>query len=161
MYFNKRHLFTEHGWLMGVAYIRPDADYVDGLSRHLVKNDRFDYFWPDFQNIGEQEILNREIYLQGDDEDDLGSFGYQSRYAEYKWHGNEVHGKFLQSAGSSWVAPRRFSELPTLSKDFIECNPDLSDNWAVSEERYDPWMVDSINVVYARRPMYYFNRGTL
>lgn len=160
IYMNKPTMFTEHGWLLGLAFIRPDADYVNGIRRQLIKRDRFDYFWPDFQNIGEQEIKNYEIFATSDAGDNAGTFGYQSRYAHYKWHGNEVHGQFRSSL-RSWVAPREFGELPTLSKEFIECNLDISDNMAVSPDVYPPFMVESINVINARRPMYYFNRGLL
>lgn len=160
MYFNKRTLFTEHGWLLGLAFIRPDADYINGIRRQLIKRDRFDYFWPDFQNIGEQEIHNWEIFASSDPDDNAGSFGYQSRYAQYKWHGNEVHGAFRNTL-KSWVAPRAFSTLPTLSNTFVACDLDISNNMAVSPDNFPPFMVEAMNVVYARRPMYYFNRGTL
>lgn len=160
IYMNKPTLFTEHGWLLGLAFIRPDADYVNGIRRQLIKNNRFDYFWPDFQNIGEQEIKNYELYASSSPHDNDGTFGYQSRYAHYKWHGNEVHGKFRSSL-RSWVAPREFGELPTLSKEFIECNLNISDNMAVSPTVYPPFMVEAMNVINARRPMYYFNRGVL
>lgn len=160
IYFNKPTLFTEHGWLIGVAYIRPDADYVNGIRRQLIKRDRFDYFWPDFQNIGEQEIKNFEIFASSDGADNNGTFGYQSRFAHYKWHGNEVHGAFRKEL-RSWVAPREFGELPTLSKQFIECDLDISDNMAVSPAVFPPFMIEALNVVNARRPMYYFNRGVL
>lgn len=160
IYMNKPTMFTEHGWLLGLAFIRPDADYVNGIRRQLIKRDRFDYFWPDFQNIGEQEIKNYEIFASSDAGDNGGTFGYQSRYAHYKWHGNEVHGQFRSSL-RSWVAPREFGELPTLSKNFIQCNLDISDNMAVSPDVYPPFMVESINVINARRPMYYFNRGVI
>lgn len=161
MYFSKRTMFTEHGWLLGLAFIRPDADYCLGMNRHLSKENRFDYYWPDFQNIGEQEILNRELFIQGlSSEGNLKTFGYQSRYAEYKWHGNEIHGEFRRSL-RSWVAPREFTETPSLSKEFIECNLDISNNMAVAPSKFPPFMVEAMNVVHARRPMYYFNRGVL
>lgn len=160
VYFNKPTMFTEHGWLIGVAFIRPDADYINGIRRQLIKRDRFDYYWPDFQNIGEQEIKNFEIFASSDRDDNNGTFGYQSRFAHYKWHGNEVHGEFRKSL-RSWVAPRVFGELPTLSQQFIECDLDISDNMAVSPTVYSPFMVEALNVVNARRPMYYFNRGVL
>lgn len=159
---NGRRIFREHGWLIAVAYIRPDAEYFQGIDRHLRKVDRFDYFWPDFQNIGEQEILNRELYASQDfDGTDFESFGYQSRYSEYKFKGNQLHGAFRDSELSSWVMPRRFEETPTLSKEFIELDLDTSPNFAVDEDVFPPFMVDSVNVIKARRPMYYFNRGTL
>ena len=160
MYFNKPTMFTEHGWLLGLAYIRPQADYINGIRRQLIKRDRFDYFWPDFQNIGEQEIAEWELFASSDPDENDKTFGYQSRYAHYKWHGNEIHGKFRNSL-RSWVAPRAFGQPPTLSKEFIECNLDISNNMAVSPNEYPPFMVEAMNVVNARRPMYYFNRGTL
>lgn len=160
MYMNKPTMFTEHGWLIGLGFIRPDADYCQGIRRQLVKSDRYDYYWPDFQNIGEQEILTREIMALPQESDNLSVFGYQSRFAEYKWHGNEIHGMFRSSL-KSWVAPRVFTSIPTLSKEFIECDLDISNVMAVSPDEYPPFMIESMNVVNARRPMYYFNRGVL
>lgn len=160
MYMSRPTMFTEHGWLLGLAFIRPDADYCQGIRRQLIKRDRFDYYWPTFQNIGEQEVMNWELYASSDDYDNSKAFGYQSRYAHYKWHGNEVHGAFRKEL-RSWVAPREFTELPTLSKEFIECDLDISNNMAVSPEVFPPFMVEALNVVTARRPMYYFNRGGL
>lgn len=163
MYMNKATLFTEHGFLIGLAYIRPDADYFNGIRRTMVKgSDRYeDYFWPDFQNIGEQEIHNFELFAaNGAANQNNQPFGYQSRYAHLKWHGNEVHGAFRKEL-RSWVAPREFSSLPTLSKDFIECDLDVHNNFAVSPDVFPPFMLEGLNVVQARRPMYYFNRGVL
>ena len=160
MYMNKPMLFTEHGWLIGVAYIRPDADYCQGIRRQLLKRDRFDYYWPSFQNIGEQEIRNSELFASSLSADNDGTFGYQSRYAEYKWHGNEIHGAFRKEL-RSWVAPREFTSVPTLSQQFIQCDLDISNNMAVDPKEFPPFMVEALNVVNARRPMYYFNRGGL
>ena len=160
MFMNKRTLFTEHGWLLGLAFIRPDADYHQGLRRQMVKYDRFDYYWHYFQNIGEQEIHNWEIFADLNDGDLKDSFGYQSRYAEYKWHGNEIHGQF-RKALRSWVAPRWFTQMPTLSSDFVHVDLNIAPNMAVSPDEFPPFMVEALNVVHARRPMYYFNRGTL
>lgn len=163
MYMNKATLFTEHGFLIGLAYIRPDADYFNGIRRTMVKGtDRYeDYYWPDFQNIGEQEIHNFELFAAaGASVQNNNPFGYQSRYAHYKWHGNEVHGAFRKEL-RSWVAPREFSSLPTLSQDFIECDLNVDNNFAVSPDVFPPFMLEGMNVVQARRPMYYFNRGVL
>lgn len=162
MYMNKQTMFTEHGWLIGLAFIRPDADYLNGIRRQMVKgSDRYeDYYWPDFQNIGEQEIHNFELFAGDTSSDNLAPFGYQSRYAHYKWHGNEVHGAFRKEL-RSWVAPREFSSLPTLSKEFVECELNVDNNFAVSPDVFPPFMLEGLNVVQARRPMYYFNRGVL
>ena len=163
MYMNKATMFTEHGFLIGLAYIRPDADYFNGIRRTMVKGtDRYeDYYWPDFQNIGEQEIHNFELFAAaGDPGQNNSPFGYQSRYAHLKWHGNEVHGAFRKEL-RSWVAPREFSSLPTLSQDFIECDLDVDNNFAVAPDVFPPFMLEGLNVVQARRPMYYFNRGVL
>lgn len=163
MYMNKATMFTEHGWLIGVAFIRPDADYYNGIRRQMVKGtDRYeDYYWPDFQNIGEQEIHNYELFSYSVDPDSNNApFGYQSRYAHYKWHGNEVHGAFRNEL-RSWVAPREFDSLPTLSPEFIKCDLNVDNNFAVSPDVFPPFMLEGMNVVNARRPMYYFNRGVL
>lgn len=80
MYMNKATLFTEHGFLIGLAYIRPDADYFNGIRRTMVKGtDRYeDYYWPDFQNIGEQEIHNFELFAAtGQIVQNNNPFGYQ------------------------------------------------------------------------------------
>lgn len=161
-YMSKRTLFTEHGWLLGLAFIRPDADYCNGIRRQMVKDgDRYDdYYWPDFQNIGEQEIKNYELFASSQGSQNIDTFGYQSRYAHYKWHGNEVHGRMRKEL-RSWVAPREFSSLPTLSQEFIECYLNMDNNFAVSPEVFPPFIAETMNVVNARRPMYFFNRGVL
>jgi len=96
------------------------------------RNDKTDYFWPEFQNLGEQAVLNRELYLQPYDlagspqskaaADNIGTFGYQSRYAEYRYNQSTVHGDFRKSL-NFWHLGRIFSNLPQLNQSFIESDP--------------------------------------
>lgn len=122
-----KHWFNEHGYIIGIMSVIPKSCYQQGLRRLYSKFDRFDYFWPKFQHLGEQEIKNKEIFLgaNGDNENE-GTFGYTPRYAEYKFHNSEVHGDFRDSL-SFWHLGRIFEELPTLSSEFVHVDPSTID----------------------------------
>lgn len=149
--------FEEHGWLIGIISVMPRTAYYQGIPRQLSKMDKFDYYWPEFAHLGEQEVYNREIYFTNETANDpKGVFGYQSRYAEYKYYPNEVHGEFKGSL-DFWHFSRDFDQLPNLNEQFIEM--DYQDNWR-------PFVVqpsDSVHSVYcqiynsivAQRPMPY------
>lgn len=163
---NKPTLFAEHGWVIGLAYIRPEALYYRGLNRHMTKRDRFDYVIPGFERLGEQEISNREVYSITVDPDSQttdvinarhlndGTFGYQARQAEYKSHNNEIHGEIKTTLRQYAVARDFEDDIDTpipLNGDFVECNPDEQNLFAVSEDVADPWIVNSRNVVTVYR----------
>lgn len=137
-----RHHFTEHGYVMCIMSIRPRADYYPALDRHLTKFDRFDHAFPEFANLGEQEILNRELYFNPTKvvpgEDPNGTFGYTPRYAEYKFMNNRIHGAFRTSL-SYWHLARRFDGAPGLNEGFVHVNPS-DDNriFAVQSTDSDP-----------------------
>src|SRR5690606_37113514 len=80
----------EHGWIIGIMSVMPVSAYNQGLPRHFSRFDKLDYYWPSFQHIGEQEVLNKEVWLNPDgetnEEDFQGTFGYVPRYAEYKYN---------------------------------------------------------------------------
>lgn len=150
----------EHMIIMTLAFIRPDAVYTQGLSRAWTRWDRFDYPWPEFAHLGDQEILNREIFLTGTSADD-GTFGYQTRDADFKYHRNETHGEFLASL-AHWAMPRNFSSTPQLNSNFLTVQPNADDNiFAVSASVAPHYLVSCSNIVSANRPLPAFGMPTL
>lgn len=110
--------FKEPGLLMGILSVRPHTAYYQGVPREYQKWDRFDHFTPQFEHIGEQPVLLNEL-IAGNSET---VFGYLPRYAEYKYSNDEIHGEFRDTL-KYWTLARTFGSSPTLSKEFVECNP--------------------------------------
>lgn len=141
---NFKHSFTEHGYLLILGNLRVDLNYQQGLPRMFSRRGRFDFFWPTLQHLGEQEVKNKEIFAQGADVvdedgnviDDL-PFGYQERYAEYRYSPSVITGKMRSTAPQSldvWHFAQKFNSLPKLSAEFIEDNPPLKRVLAVQDE---------------------------
>lgn len=124
--------FVEHGWIIGIMSVMPEPMYQQGLPRKFSRFDKFDYAWPEFAHLGEQEILVKEIYAGSANPDMV--FGYQSRYSEYKYEPNTVHGDFRDSL-SFWHLSRIFDNEPKLNQSFVECNPS-NRIFAVTSEEY-------------------------
>jgi hypothetical protein len=123
--------FTEHGVLLGFASIRADLNYQQGLDRMFSRRSRFDFYWPSLAHLGEQAVLNKEIYAQGTagGSADDSVFGYQERYAEYRYKPSRVAGLFRSNAAGtlhSWHLAQNFLALPTLNATFIEENPPIT-----------------------------------
>ena len=122
--------FVEHGWLLGLVSMRAELNYQQGIERMWSRTTRFDYYWPSFAHLGEQSVYNKEIYYQdlpgnGELEDD-GVFGYQERYAEYRYKPSRITGQMRSNAGltlDSWHLAQNFEQLPMLDEMFIEENP--------------------------------------
>lgn len=117
--------FVEHGFIIGVMVARYDHTYQQGLERFWSRKDRFDYYWPVFANIGEQAILNKEIFAQGSDEDNE-VFGYQEAWADYRYKPSRVSGEMRSNAQTpldSWHLADDYSSLPTLSDSWIREDP--------------------------------------
>lgn len=128
--------FTEHCTIIGLVNVRADLTYQQGLNRMWSRSTRYDYYWPALANIGEQAILNKEIYAQGTS-DDNDVFGYQERYAEYRYKPSIITGAFRSNAATpldSWHLAQDFSSLPALNSAFIEDNPPVSRVVAVPSE---------------------------
>ncbi len=145
--------FTEHGYLIGLVCVRAALTYQQGLDRMWSRKTRYDFYWPSLAHLGEQAVLNKEIYAQGTSEDD-DVFGYQERYAEYRYGKNEITGRFRSSYPQSldvWHLAQKFESLPTLSKSFIEENVPLDRVVAVPSE--PDILFDSLINVKAARPM--------
>lgn len=116
--------FVEHGYVIGLICARADLTYQQGLNRMWSRQTRFDFFWPKLQELGEQAILNKEIYFQGSS-DDENVFGYQERYAEYRYKPSEIRGEFRSTYPQSldvWHLAQEFGSLPALNATFIEQN---------------------------------------
>ncbi len=145
--------FTEHCILIGIVNVRADLTYSQGLNRMWSRQTRFDYYWPALSHLGEQEILNKEIFLDGSPEDD-GVFGYQERYAEYRYKPSLITGLFKPSADDTldiWHLSQDFAELPTLSELFIQDDPPIDRVIAVPSEPH--FLFDSYIKLRCARPM--------
>lgn len=116
------HSFTEHGFVMGLMCLRYDHTYAQGLERMWSRKGRFDYYWPVFANLGEQAIMKKELFLTGTESDD-DVFGYQERWAEYRYKPNRVAGEMrpgIDNTLDSWHFADYYSTVPTLSSDWIQ-----------------------------------------
>lgn len=145
--------FTEHGYIIGLVCVRAALTYQQGLDRMWSRKTRYDFYWPSLAHLGEQAVFNKEIYAQGTEEDD-DVFGYQERYAEYRYGKNEITGRFRSSYPQSldvWHLAQKFESLPTLSKSFIEENVPLDRVVAVPSE--PDILFDSLINIKAARPM--------
>ena len=126
--------FTEHGYIIGLVCARADITYQEGVNKLWSRSTRYDFFWPKLQQLGEQEVLNKEIYLDGSANDDL-VFGYQERYAEMRYKPSEIHGQFRSSYATSleaWHLAEEFGSLPSLNDTFIRSNTPIERNLAVA-----------------------------
>lgn len=128
--------FVEHGIILGLVSIRSDLLYQQGVSRLLTRRKKLDYFFPEFAGISDQEVYNREIYADGTDADEE-IFGYQERYAEYRFHDSYVTAKMRTSDPQStdiWHLAQYFNNRPLLNEEFIVENPPIDRIIAVQNE---------------------------
>lgn len=145
--------FTEHGVVIGMVCAHADLNYQDGLNRMFSRSTRFDYYWPLMANLGEQVVKNKEIFLQGTAADDE-AFGYQERWAEYRYKPSSITGKFRSSDPQSldtWHLAQEYSVLPTLSPTFIVEDPPIDRVIAVATEPH--FLFDSHFSMRSVRPM--------
>ena len=115
------HSFTEHGFLMGLAVVRTQHAYQQGLNRMWSRNSMFDYYWPELANLGEMGVLNKEIYLQGTSDDDE-AFGYQEAWADYRYKPDIISGEMRSNYTQSldlWHYADDYSTLPSLGSEWI------------------------------------------
>jgi len=116
---------TEHGVLIGLVSVRADLTYQQGLSRMWSRSTRYDFYFPAFATLGEQAVLNKEIYCTGTATDN-NVFGYQERWAEYRYKPSQITGYFRSTAAGTldaWHLAQRFGSLPTLNGQFIHEDP--------------------------------------
>lgn len=131
--------FVEHGTIVGLACVRADLTYQQGLPRMFSRSTRYDYYWPALAHLGEQEVLNKEIYAQGsaDAAADAAVFGYQERWAEYRYKPSQITGKMRSNDAQSldvWHLSEEFGSLPALNDEFIGQNTPIDRVTAVSDE---------------------------
>jgi len=128
--------FTEHGYIIGLAAVRADLTYQQGLRKMWSRSTKYDFYWPVFSHLGEQAVLNKEIYIRGASTDN-DVFGYQERWAEYRYNPSEVTGLMKSTAAGTidgWHLAQRFNSLPTLNDTFIQDNPPVDRIVAVGAE---------------------------
>jgi len=145
--------FVEHGYIFGFVNVRADLTYQQGLNRMWSRKTRFDYFWPALSHLGEQAILNKEIYAQGTVEDG-NVFGYQESWGEYRYKPSQVTGIMRSNATAPldvWHLAQDFANLPTLSSEFIEDNPPIDRVIAVQTEPH--LLLDAYFKLRCARPM--------
>lgn len=167
-----RYKCRDHGYIIGVQVIRPaEGFYSEGVHRRSLKFDKFDIAFPEFQNLGEQNIFNAEIFTDGlqpesggGNSKDLQTFGYGPRYYEYKHRQNEVHGDFRTSL-RYWIPQRIFGATPALNQDFVHVNPNkeesLNNIFAVTDAGVDQFMC--VHSTYAKfiRPLSKYSKFRL
>ena len=148
--------FVEHGYVIGVVSVRADLTYQQGLRRHWSRSTRYDFYFPAFAMLGEQSILNKEIYVRGDSNDN-NVFGYQERWAEYRYNPSEITGLFRSTAAGTidpWHYAQKFTSLPTLNSDFIKDTPPLARNLAVgTSANGQQLLLDAFFNINAARPL--------
>jgi hypothetical protein len=128
--------FTEHSVVIGMACVFADLNYQQGLNRGFSRQTRWDFYWPALAHIGEQAVLNKEIYAQGTTADD-DVFGYQERFAEYRYKPSMITGQMRSNYAQSldnWHLAQEFGSLPALNASFIEENPPVDRVIAVPSE---------------------------
>lgn len=148
--------FTEHGVLIGLASLRADLNYQQGLNRMWFRRTRFDFFWPALAHLGEQAVLNKEIYAQGtaNPSQDASVFGYQERYAEYRYKPSIITSQFRSNFAQSldiWHLAQDFGSLPVLNSQFIEENPPIDRVVATPNEPH--LKLDAFFNINCARPM--------
>lgn len=148
--------FTEHGVIIGLVSVRADLTYQQGLDRMWSRSTRYDFYFPAFAMLGEQPVYNKEIYVTGGATDNQ-VFGYQERWAEYRYKPSQVSGLFKStSAGTidAWHLAQRFTSLPTLNSTFIEETPPVSRIVAVGAAANGKQLIfDSFFDIKTARPM--------
>jgi hypothetical protein len=145
--------FTEHSLIIGLVSVRADLTYQQGLNRMFSRSTRYDFYWPALSHLGEQSILNKEILADGTATDEE-VFGYQERYAEYRYKPSTITSLFRSNATGSldaWHLSQEFASLPALNATFIEDNPPVDRVVAVPSE--PDFIFDSHMSLRCVRPM--------
>ena len=156
--------FTEHCVLIGLVSVRADLNYQQGLSRMWSRSSRFDFYWPALSHIGEQAVLNKEIYAVGSANaaQDAAVFGYQERYAEYRYKPSVITGQMRSNDATpldTWHLAQNFGALPVLNASFIEENPPVARVIAVPSE--PQLLLDCYFKLKCARPMPFFRHHAI
>lgn len=148
--------FVEHGVILGIVAVRADLTYQQGLQKMWSRSTRYDFYFPAFATLGEQAVLNREIYVTGDTTD-TGVFGYQERWAEYRYYPSRISSLFRSTASGTidgWHLAQKFTAVPTLNTTFIQDTPPVARTLAVgAAANGQQFIFDSFFDVKKARPM--------
>lgn len=150
--------FPEHGYVIGIMSVMPRTAYAQGMPKMYRKFDKLDFYLPTFAHLGEQPVRNEEVrmdYSKAEtDPDKIGTFGYQSRYAEYRYLPSRICGD-MHSSLSTWELSRRFGSLPELNDEFVvyDRTQDNKRIFAVSDPDVDELVIQIYNNLIATRPM--------
>jgi Capsid protein (F protein) len=148
--------FVEHGHVIGLVAVRADLTYQQGLRKFWSRSTRYDFYFPAFATLGEQAVLNKEIYCDGSS-NDSNVFGYQERWAEYRYNPSQITGLFKSTSSGTidpWHYAQKFTSLPTLNSTFIQDTPPLARNLAVgSAANGQQLLLDAFFNINAARPM--------
>jgi hypothetical protein len=159
-YMAKGHGFTqsfvEHGHVIGLISVRADLTYQQGIRRFWSRSTRYDFYFPAFATLGEQAVLNKEIFCDGSS-NDSNVFGYQERWAEYRYNPSQITGLFKSTSAGTidpWHYAQKFTSLPTLNNTFIQDTPPLARNLAVgSAANGQQLLLDAFFHINAARPL--------
>lgn len=144
--------FTEHSIIIGLVSVRADMSYQQGLNRMWSRKTRWDFYWPSLAHLGEQAVLNKEIYAGYGSDNQV--FGYQERYAEYRYKPSLITGKLRSNDAqslSAWHLAQNFASLPILGDTFIQENPPIARTVAVPSQPH--FIFDSYFNMICARPM--------
>lgn len=157
----------EHCWIITLMAVVPKAVYFQGMPRKYMRDLKEEFYWPEFAHLGEDEVYNGELkylFTNSSKEADRASnkltFGYQSRYADYKFSLNRIAGDFKLQPLESWHLARKFDTVPALNSDFIRVDADRDDLgriWAYEASDFDHFWFNIYNHVYMRRPIPVFS----
>lgn len=148
--------FTEHCIIIGMVAARADLNYQQGLDRMFSRRTRWDFYWPALAHLGEQAILNKEIYAQGtaNPTADAAVFGYQERFAEYRYKNSRITGQMRSNFAQTldvWHLAQNFSALPVLNATFIQDDPPI--DRVIAVPAYPHFLWDSYFSLKHTRPM--------
>ncbi|UPW41215.1 major capsid protein [Sigmofec virus UA08Rod_4967] len=148
--------FTEHEIVLGLAVVRTELSYQQGINRMFSRKNRFDFYWPTLANIGEQAILNKEIYAQGTTADDE-AFGYQEAWAEYRYYPSQITGAFRSNYDQSldfWHYGQYYQQQPVLGQSWIQQGrQEMNRTIAVQDQLEDQFIADFYFKMTMARPM--------
>lgn len=153
-----KHSFVEHGYVLGLACVRTEHTYQQGLEKIWNRRSRFDFYWPALANIGEQAILNKEIYLQSIETTNEKAFGYQEAWAEYRYKPSRVSSAFRSNIANgsldAWHYADYYEELPKLSAEWVqETYKNVDRTLAVQSKLEDQYIADFWFKCKCTRPM--------
>lgn len=153
-----KHSFVEHGYVLGLACVRTEHTYQQGLEKIWNRKNRFDFYWPALANIGEQAILNKEIYLQDSKTMNEEAFGYQEAWAEYRYKPSRVSSAFRSNITSgsldAWHYADYYEAMPVLSAEWIqETYKNVDRTLAVQSTLEDQYIADFWFKCKCTRPM--------